>query len=146
MKCTFTKWPTSTSYGANSWTHTYTHTLTPSNPHKKVWCTTGVDTNEHKVEPRVPLTATSPVFNFFSNSMIRGQTYSTAGHKRVENQKEHSNFSNTHTASYQRLPNRTYIKMIAIHRYMYWPPKWVVAITLSYSPLSMLYPQVIYTQ
>ena len=29
----------------------------------------------------------------------------------------HSNFSHTHTASYQRLSNRTYLEMIASHRY-----------------------------
>ena len=34
-----------------------------------------------------------------------------AGDKLVEN--AHSNFSHTHTASYERLPNRTYVEMIA---------------------------------
>ena len=48
----------------------------------------------------------------------------------------------THTASYQRLSNKTYLKVIATHRYT--PSKMEVAITLSYSPPSTLYPQVIY--
>ena len=29
----------------------------------------------------------------------------------------YSNFSHTHKASFQRLPNRTYVEMIATHRY-----------------------------
>ena len=37
----------------------------------------------------------------------------------------HSNFSHTHThtASYQRLPNETYVEMITTHNYMYSPPR-----------------------
>ena len=38
-----------------------------------------------------------------------------AGDERIEN--AHSNFSHTHTASHQRLQNRTYLEMIANHRY-----------------------------
>ena len=48
-----------------------------------------------------------------------------------------SNFSHTHTASYQRLSNGTYLEMIATHWYS--PPKRTVAITLLYSPLSTLH-------
>ena len=47
----------------------------------------------------------------------------------VENAR--SNFNHTHTASYQRLPNRPQINMIATHKYS--PPK-TGGITLSYSP------------
>ena len=44
----------------------------------------------------------------------------SAGDKRDENVHVHSNFSPTpptHTASYQQLSNRTYLNMIATHRY-----------------------------
>ena len=41
----------------------------------------------------------------------------------------------THSYSYQRLPNRTYVGMIATHRYSF--PK-MGGITLSYSPPGML--------
>ena len=37
------------------------------------------------------------------------------GDKHVENAR--STFSHIHTASYQRIPNRTYVKMIASHSY-----------------------------
>ena len=48
----------------------------------------------------------------------------------------------TYTASYQRLSNFIYLKIIATHRYSGW--KTGGAITLSFSPLSTLNPQVIH--
>ena len=65
----------------------------------------------------------------------------SAGNERVENTR--SNFTHTQTASYEWLSNRTYLEMIATHRYSP-PSKWEVATTLSYSPLSTLHPQVTY--
>ena len=46
--------------------------------------------------------------------------------------------SPTHTTSYQQLSNGTYLVTIGTHL-----RKWVVAITLSYSPPNMVHPQVI---
>ena len=48
-----------------------------------------------------------------------GDEHFGAGDERVENTR--SNFSHTHTASYQRLPNQPWVKVIATHKYS--PPK-----------------------
>ena len=74
-----------------------------------------------------------------TNAFHVGDKHFNGGGECVE--KTRSNFSHTYAASYQQLPNRTYVGMIATHRYS--PPK-TGGITLSYSPLSMLYPQGIY--
>ena len=60
-----------------------------------------------------------------------GDEHFIAGDERIEN--AYSNFSHTHTANYQWLPNRPYVQIIATYGYS--PPK-TGGFTLSYSPLS----------
>ena len=47
--------------------------------------------------------------------LCAGDEHFSAKDERVEN--AHSNFTHAHRASYQRLPNKTYIKTIASHSY-----------------------------
>ena len=48
-----------------------------------------------------------------TDAFCAGDKHFSAGDERVEN--ECSNFSHTHTASYQRLPSKAYVEMIASH-------------------------------
>ena len=50
-----------------------------------------------------------------TNAFHAGDQHFSAGDEQVKN--AGSNFSHTHTASYQQLPNRTYVDMIASHSY-----------------------------
>ena len=54
-----------------------------------------------------------------TNTFCAGGEHFSAGDECVEN--AHSNFSHTQTASYQQLPNRPWVEMIATHKYS--PPK-----------------------
>ena len=75
-----------------------------------------------------------------TNALCTGDKHFSARDERVVN--VHSNFSNTHAAGYQWLPNRPYVQIIATHKYS--PPK-TNGFMLSYSHLSTLHPQVIQT-
>ena len=57
-----------------------------------------------------------------------GGEHFSAGDEHIENMR--SNFSHTDTASYQQLPNKPYVEMIATHRCS--PPK-TGSFTLTYS-------------
>ena len=75
------------------------------------------------------------------NAFCSGEECFSAGNETVENVQ--SNFTYTYTANYQRLSNRTYLQTIATYRYSV--RILAVAMTLSYSPPSMLHPEVIYS-
>ena len=64
------------------------------------------------------------------NAFRAGDEHFSARDERVENAL--SNFSHKHTASYQRLPSRPWVEMIATHKYS--PPK-TGGITLLYTHL-----------
>ena len=69
--------------------------------------------------------------------IVLGTNTFGVGDKHIE--KAHSKFTHTHTASYQCLSSRTYFEMIATHL-----QKRAIVITFTYSPLSVLHPQVMY--
>ena len=71
------------------------------------------------------------------NTCALGMKSFGAGDERIENVL--LNFSHTHTASYQQLPNKPYVEMIVTCRNS---PTKTGGITLSYLPLSTLYPHI----
>ena len=54
-------------------------------------------------------------FDVGTNTFCTSDKLFSAGDEPIEN--AHSNFSHTHTASYQRFSNRTYLDKVAIHKY-----------------------------
>ena len=75
-----------------------------------------------------------------TNTLLAEDEHFSAGDQRVENARSNFMQPHTHTASYQRLPNRSYVEMIATHKYS--PPK-TDGITLAYSPPSIRYQEYI---
>ena len=78
-----------------------------------------------------------------TNNFGAGEERLSAGDERVKNTR--SNLTHTHTGSYQQLSNKTYLEMIATHRYS--PSKTGDSYhTLILASKYTLHPQVVYTK
>ena len=78
--------------------------------------------------------------NYFEDSLCCSPSNRISPYRRIHLSlatRLYSQFSHIHTASYQQLPNRTYVEMMATHRYSRSPPK-MGGIMLSYSPPNTL--------
>ena len=78
-----------------------------------------VSKRSSKYKMNVFIVLETNIFAQGTNALSASDERFSAGDERVQN--VHSNFTHTHTASYQRLSNKTCLEMIATHRLS--PPK-----------------------